>query len=99
MPRPTPVHSDYHDTLSSDLLVVFGKSIPSLFNPLISQQLQPKKEDTSDTDALDRVLLDESITCNIPFTCWFHKHGGRIGAPNMRLSSKTLDDLLDNMLQ
>jgi hypothetical protein len=85
----------------NQMLVDFGKSIPSLFNPLISQQLKPKTEDTSETDALDRVLLDEessSFTCNIPFTCWFHKHG-RIGAPNIRLSSKMLDDLLDNMLQ
>lgn len=83
-------------------LAVFGESSPSLFNLLRSQQLQPKREDTSQTDALDKVLLKEeslSITCDIPFTCWFHKHSGRIRAANIRLSSKTLDDLLDNMLQ
>lgn len=80
-------------------LIAGGESSPALFHLLNSQQLPPQIQDTSETDPLEKVLDEESssitsITCNIPFTCWSHKH-----RPNTRLTSKMLDDLLNNMLQ
>ncbi len=96
--------SIFNTNQKQQTLIAGGESGSALFHLLNSQQLPPKTQDTSETDPLEKVLDDESpsitsITCHIPFTCWFHKRSGRSGAPNTRLTREMLDDLLNNMLQ